>query len=104
MFKMAESEIQIPTRDTLETEVLTIKGSTSGLNPFTLLDHTQEIHVTCSKNLCLLWVTCMCSIYEPFKYHMQQVPHVCHMCTNATMNIFLEKVWLQILATIYLSF
>ena len=31
---MVESEIQIPTRDILETEVLTIKGSTSGLNPF----------------------------------------------------------------------
>ena len=102
MFKMAESEIQIPTRDILETEVLTINGSTSGLNPF----YSFGPYARCSCDMYQELVSLMCHMYvfhmSAFIYHMQPVPHVCHMCTNATANIFLEKVLLQILATIYL--
>ena len=63
MFKTAESEIQIPTRDILETEVLTIKGSTSGLNPF----YSFGPYARCSCDMYQELVSLICHMYV---FHM----------------------------------
>ena len=103
-WQMAESEIQIPTRDILETEVLTIKGSTSGLNPFysfgpyaryscdtyqdlvSLMCHMHVFHMSTLYIPYATSTTCVSYVYQCYREHFLRKSFAPNTCNYISLS------------------